>query len=625
MSKNSQNDSIENSSQQELLAEQVKGMPRSAGVYLMKDKNSEIIYIGKAKNLKARLNQYIKGSDERSQIEFLMRRVVKIEIVITDTEEQAFILERDLINKHKPRYNIRLKDDKAYLSIRIDENVEWPRLELVRRVEHDGASYYGPYSFSYEVRELLELINRVVPLRSCTDTLFYNRVRPCLEYQIKRCAGPCCLPVEAAEYRHWVKQAKSILEGKTEGLVADLNRMMDLAAEELRFEDAAVYRDRLNMLENFKTGQKYLSSSADDKDVWSLYREESLAVVSLLKFRRGRVANVLNYALEDVRILNSELLQSLLEQYYRTGAEFPHEVILSDAPADLNFVMEHLKELAGYRVEVVVPERGLKFRLLKLAELNAQQHYRANFNSELRSQELAKALAKLCALKQLPRRVECLDISNLQGSDIVGAIVSFYDGQPDKRNYKRYRIKSSGVPNDFASVFEVVTRRLRRGMEEDSLPDLLVIDGGPGQLSAALKARDEVGSNLDIISIAKERQAQVSGRGRKQNAKQERIYLKPERDAAIILDVDQLAGRFLIQLRDETHRFVITFHRERRAKRVVSSVLDQIRGLGPERRQRLLKHFSSTKNIAAASVDEIARVGRMSKALAQKTKDYLRS
>jgi excinuclease ABC subunit C len=625
MTKHLQQDSIDVSTQHELLAEQVKAMPRSAGVYLMKDASSEIIYIGKAKSLKARLNQYIKGSDERSQIEFLMRRVVKIEIVITDTEEQAFILERDLINKHKPRYNIRLKDDKAYLSIRIDENVEWPRLELVRRVEHDGASYYGPYSFSYEVRELLELINRVVPLRSCTDTVFYNRVRPCLEYQIKRCAGPCCLPVEAADYRHWVKQAKAILEGKTEGLVRELNRMMDLAAQELRFEDAAIYRDRLNMLENFKTGQKYLSVSADDKDVWSLYREESLAVVSLLKFRRGRVANVLNYALEDVRILNSELLQSLLEQYYRSGAEFPHEVILSDAPADLDFTMEHLKELAGQRIEIVMPERGLKFRLLKLAELNAQQHYRANFNSELRSQELAKALAKLCSLQQLPRRVECLDISNLQGSDIVGAIVSFYDGQPDKKNYKRYRIKSSGVPNDFASVYEVVGRRLRRGLQEDSLPDLLVIDGGPGQLSAALKAREEAGSNLDIISIAKERQAQVTAKGAKRNAKQERIYLRPERDAAILLDVDQLAGRFLIQLRDETHRFVIGFHRERRAKRIVSSALDQIKGLGPERRQRLLKHFASTKNIAAASVDEIARVGRMSKALAQKTKDYLRS
>jgi excinuclease ABC subunit C len=586
--------------------------PRHPGVYVMRDSAGEVIYVGKAKSLRERVRNYFSGQDTRAQIQFLLQRIHDIENIVTGTEHQAFILERDLIAKYKPRYNIRLKDDKSFLSIRIDEDAEWPRLELVRRIEDDGARYYGPFSFNYELRTLLDTIKRTVPLRTCTNTVFYNRQRPCLEYQIKRCAGPCCLPVSTSLYAEWVGQAKAILEGRSAALIQELEKKMEQASAELRFEDAASIRDRITVLKNVKEGQQFVSSSGEDRDVFALYREERLVAVSVLKVRRGRIADNQNFNFSEVLVGDDEVLEATIGQYYESGREIPDEIVVSVELTNASLIADAVCERAGRRVEIVYPQRGVKVRLVGLAELNAREHFTSVFDSETRSAEISKALARLCGLKQAPRRVECIDISNLQGSDIVGALVCFYDGEPLKDKYRKYKLHIGDTPDDFASIYEVVTRRLSRGVAENDLPDLLIIDGGAGQLSKALEARDALGVSIEIVALAKERSAAEAG-----VHKPERVYLAGQEQPVELPLVSELT-HFLKRLRDETHRFVITFHRQRRSKRAVRSVLDEIAGLNPNMRKRLLLHFGSVDKLKGQPEAEIARVGRMPLGLARK-------
>jgi excinuclease ABC subunit C len=601
----------------------VDTFPKLPGVYLMRDAGGEVIYVGKAKNLRDRTRSYLTGQDERLQIEFLLQRIREIENIVTENEHQAFILERDLITKYKPRYNIRLKDDKAYLSIRIDENAEWPRLELVRKVENDGAQYFGPFSFSYELRTLLDIIKRVIPLRTCADTVFYNRQRPCLEYQIKRCSGPCCLPVDRAQYGDWIKQAKAILVGKTDAIMKDLQAQMDKASEELRFEDAAHYRDRLSVLQNLKSGQRIMSSMGEDRDAFALYREESLVALSILKVRAGRVADNQNFSFADVGVSDEEVLEGALSQYYEGAREIPDEVVLPFELANLSIIREAAENRAGRKVEFTVPLRGVKQRLLNLAGLNARQHFLSQFDAERRYTEISKSLAKSLGLKQMPRRIECVDISNFQGSDIVGALVSFFDGTPDKEHYRKYKISVQDKPDDFASIEEVVRRRLARGVEENDLPDLLIIDGGPGQLKRALIAREETKANIDIVALAKER-TKSDVTATKIEKKPERIYLDPDSEP-IVFEPTSEVTHLIQRIRDEAHRFVITFHRKTRSKRVFRSALDDITGVGPDRRARLLKYYGSVEVMKKAEPRELAKMGRMPLPLAEKILRVLNS
>ena len=608
-------------SQQKLdeLKESWKTFSSHPGVYLMRDRHEKVIYVGKAKNLKNRLASYLRGGDGRQQIPFLMRRVNKIETIVTDNEQQAYVLERDLIAKYHPRYNVKLKDDKSFLSIRIDENQAWPRLELVRRVEGDGARYFGPYSFSYELRALLEMINKAIPLRSCNNTIFYNRQRPCLEYQIKRCAGPCCLDVDRKQYALWVKEAIAILEGRTADLEKDLTKQMEKASEDLRFEDAAAIRDRIEIIKNFKQGGTYISAGAEDRDVFALYREERLAVISLMKVRNGRISDNNNYTFSNVEIADDEVLEAVISQYYDGERDLAPEIVL---PFELDNI-SLLREGIATRYEVAptftLPKIGLKKRLLGLAALNARQHYIFVFDADSRYKEAATALAKILKLSQIPRRIECVDISNLQASDIVGGIVSFYDGVPDKKNYKKYIITKQDKPDDFGSIYEVITRRLKHAMEddEDQVPDLFLIDGGRGQLGAALAARDDLGVTCEIASLAKIR----ATKGKKLNSEDR---LKPERifregvEEAIPLDPSADSTLLVTRIRDEAHRHVIQFHRSRRSKRVFSSVLDDIPGIGSKRKTALIAAFGGVNGMKQASIDELMEKGHLPKVLAEK-------
>ncbi|MCB0354349.1 MAG: excinuclease ABC subunit UvrC [Bdellovibrionales bacterium] len=599
------------------IKEQVSRFPELPGVYLMRDGNNEVIYIGKAKNLRNRVKTYFSGGDGRASIEFILRRVTEVDSIVTENEHHAFVLERDLITKYKPRYNIRLKDDKAYLNVRINTNAAWPRLELVRQVRDDGALYFGPYTFSYELRTVLDVIKKVVPLRTCTDNVFHNRTRPCLEYQIKRCCGPCCLEVDPDQYKEWLDQAIHILQGNVAPLEMELGRHMERASEELRFEDAAEYRDRIDILQNFKTRQDFVSTKGDARDVFALYREESFVTLSVLTVRYGRVAGSESYSFQNVQVGEEEILEQALWQYYEAGREIPPEIVLPLELKEEQFLREELEYQRGKKVELVVPKRGIKFRLLKLAELNAKQQFLTRFDAEARYSLVAQSLAKLFHLRQVPRRIECVDISNFQGSDIVGALVSFFDGRPLRSGYRRYRISQQGKPDDFSSVKEVVRRRLEKALESEDIPDLLVIDGGRGQLSKALEARDELGIAVEIVAMAKMRTEKGKAVYGSEASKPERVFL-PGSVEPIVLQRGEEHTLFLQRVRDEAHNYVIDFHRKVRGRRVHKSVLDDIPGVGPERRKRLFQEFGSLQVMREASVEEIARAGRMPKSLAEK-------
>jgi excinuclease ABC subunit C len=542
--------------------------------------------------------------------------VVSFETIVTQTEEQAFLLERDLITKYKPRYNIRLKDDKAYLSLRVDENAEWPRIELVRKRNDDGARYFGPYAFSSELRNLLEVIKKVVPLRSCADTVLYNRQRPCLEYQIKRCAGPCCLRISHEEYRGLVRQAIGILEGKTSATIKDLSDKMEQAAEELRFEEAAAWRDRVDVLKAYQAGYSLVSFRDEDRDVFALVREGDTAVLCVILVRGGRLAETKTFTLENVGVSDEELLESGIQQFYEGQREIPPEILTQKDLENASMLEAGLSAKRGAKVTVHAPQRGSKAQLIAIAELNARHAFAGSYSQDAGWSGVAQGLVKLAGLKQTPRRVECVDISNFQGSDIVGAVVVFFDGVPDKGSYRKYNISQQGKPDDFAAIYEVVYRRLKRGMEEGNLPDLLVIDGGAAQLQKAVEAREDLKLNVDIISLAKMR-TESDVQAKDVARKPERVYLPGATDS-IGLDEGAIVTRFLSRLRDEVHRFVITFHRQKRSRRVFQSVIDTVPGVSPEHRNRLNRHFKSVDTIGRADPAEVARAGRMPLSLAKK-------
>lgn len=609
----------------EYLRLQATHAPEEPGVYLMRDDARVVIYVGKAKDLRARLRTYFAGDgtgDGRFQIGYLLQRVIAFETIVTQTEQQAFLLERDLISKYKPRYNIRLKDDRAYLSIRIDEAAEWPRIELVRRPENDGATYYGPYAFSGELRNILEVIKKVIPLRSCSDTVLYNRQRPCLEYQMKRCCAPCCLPVQPEEYRDLVKQARAILQGKTAATIKQLAGKMEESAAGLNFEQAAAWRDRIELLTNFQEGRSLTSFRGEDRDVFGVVREGAQAALCVLLVRYGRITETKSFILDDVRLSDEELLESAVQQFYQADRHIPSEILVPCELENATLIEAGLAGRAGYKVEVAFPQRGSKARLISIAELNARHAFQGSLTHESRWEQVASALAQMVGLKQVPRRVECVDISNFQGSDTVGASVAFFDGVADKGAYRRYKLSQQGKPDDFASIYEVVSRRLKRGISEEDLPDLLVIDGGAGQLSSALQARDELNLSVEIIALAKMR-TEGELQAREVERKPERLYI-PGREEPLALEEGHLVTSFLSRIRDEVHRFVITFHRQTRSRRVFRSVLDTVLGVSPESRNRLIRHFKTVEGIRSAELAAVAATGKISVLLAKKIQSKLR-
>jgi len=591
------------------LGEEIKNFPAAPGVYIMKNDKGVVIYVGKAASLKGRVRSYFSGQDERYQVRFLMNRVASIEIMVTDTEKEALILEDILIKKHHPRYNINLKDDKTYLSLKVDMSHDFPRVEVVR-VKKKGSKgkvrYFGPYSSAQGLRETLGLLHKIFPLRTCRESNFNNRVRPCLSYQIKRCSGPCCGHIDRDSYREMIAEVLLFLEGRSDEILKRFKARMKDAANLLDFEEAARLRDLIANMERTLERQRVFTSAADDRDVIGLYRDGAHIAGYILFIREGKMTGGKGYYFGRQEMPDEEILSSFVKRYYSGGRYVPSEVLLAKEPGETGeraVIEEWLAELRGKSVSIKVPQRGEKLKLLAMAAKNARQFFINRGRDEMETKNLLEEMRETFSLKSPPHRMECYDNSNIQGTDAVGSMVVFIDGEADKSRYRRFKIKSVSGADDFAMMYEVLTRRLSGGEE---LPDLIVIDGGKGQLGMALKAIEEAGldDRIDLLSLAKEKVFNVKGGKEK---REERVYI-PGRKNPLKLK-ERSASLYLFQrIRDEAHRFALNYHKNLRSKRALSSPLDDIKGLGPAKKKALLKHFGSLKGIREASVEDIQAV-----------------
>jgi len=585
------------------------------GVYLLKDRHGKVIYVGKAKNLRSRVRTYFRGGDERSQIRFLMQRVTDLETLVTTNDKEALILENNLIKQYKPRYNIRLKDDKSYVSVKVTVQDPWPRVLVTRKIVKDGSKYFGPYASAQSVRETLDTIRKVIPLRTCSDGVFRNRSRPCLEYQIKRCLAPCCLAVDPTVYGEHLREATLLLEGRSSQLVRQLRDEMGAAAAALRFEDAARLRDRIRAIERTQEKQQVVAHWGGDQDVFGLYREGGFIEAQVLFVRQGKLTGNQAYSFEDFEFPDTEVFESLLTQFYQGNRYVPDEVLVPVELDDADVRADYLSERKGRRVAVLHPQRGDKVRLLGMAAENAAQSFRQRRDVDRQRERMSEELQRHLGLRNAPKRIECFDISNIQGRLAVGSMVTFDEGEPDKSRYRRFRIKTVAGADDFRMMYEVLTRRFRRALADRDFPDLLVVDGGKGQLNVAVSVLAELGvTEIDVVGLAKMR-VERAPQAAEVTRSEERVFV-PGRKNPVVLKRNSTALFLLQRLRDEAHRFAITYHRTLRGKERLRSLLDGIAGVGPTRRKALLRHLGSLQRVRAASRDELAAVPGISSSLA---------
>lgn len=582
--------------------EKLATLPDSPGVYLMKDRQGKIFYIGKAKRLKDRIRSYFSGTDTRAFVFMLDSLLDDIEVILTDSEKEALILENELIKKHQPRFNVKLIDDKRFLCLRIDLKQKYPRLEVQRGLGKDGARYFGPYHSAVSIRETLRIINRYFQLRTCSDQVLNNRSKPCLQYQIKRCPAPCVFDLSQGEYAGNVANVVRFLEGRRSELLNALNNRMQQASDALEFETAAALRDQIQAVERSLERQRMVSSDFANRDVVGLFREGTSVDVHVMRTRGGKMIDAKRFSFSDVEVPTEEILADFAMRYYFDGEDLPDEILF---PSEMDWhesLASLLSEHSQRRIRVVVPQRGEKHQMIELASRNAHQAYLDSQRQKGAAQTALEKLQRSLHLRVLPARLECFDISHIQGSYIVASMVRFDNGVPNKKLYRHYKIRSTTTQDDFKSMYEVICRRLRRGLEEGNLPDLLVIDGGKGQLGAAKAAMDDHGvDSIDVIGLAKSRVLDEA------TTSPERIFVLGQKDP-IVLRQNAAELFILTRARDEAHRFAITFHRQQRSQGTITSQLDKIVGIGPKKRQLLLKHFGSVAAIKSAAIEDIAKI-----------------
>lgn len=600
-------------------------LPTEPGVYLMKDAEDRVIYVGKAINLRARVRQYFGAtSDTRVFVGLLDRYLADLKVIVTHTEKEALILENELIKRHQPRFNVHLKDDKAFMYLRLDEQADWPRLEAVRRPRKDRARYFGPYHSAGQLRQTMKLIERHFQLRTCDDHTFKNRSRPCLQYQIKRCLAPCVLPVDREAYMAQVRDVILFLQGRHEQLVERLEAEMYKASEEMAYERAALFRDQLRAIRGSLEPQQVASVRRVDRDIIGTFREGSALQITILQVRQGKLIGSQEFPFEEQGTANAVVLSTFLNLYYSQSTALPGEVLLPYEPEGLQSLQEHLEELKGRKIQLKIPLRGHGLRLIELAQRNAEQaFFQARREEAVRDQGLLR-LKKTLRLANLPYYIECFDISLFQGGSPVGSQVAFEGGLPHRSGYRHYKIREVEGTDDFAMMREVLTRRLRRGLEQKKLPDLLVIDGGKGQLNVARAVLSDLGvEGVDVVGLAESRL--LSGESDDQGGSvrsPERVFL-PGRSNPVVLKPHTDEFHLLTHIRDEAHRFALTFHRKLRGQRSLSSVLDEIPGVGPQRRKALLLAFGSLLKLSEASAQQIAQVPGFGPVLAQSIYDVL--
>jgi len=605
-----------------LIIEQLKQLPLSPGVYLMKDAEGNILYVGKAANLHQRVRSYFStGQKLSSKLKRLVARVNDLDFFVTASEQEALILELNLIKRHRPRYNVRLKDDKSFPYLKIDINEDWPRVYITRRLEENGGRYFGPFASAKSVRQTLKVLKGIFPFRSCRKAITGTDLRPCLEYHIHHCLGPCIGAVSKEEYAEVIKQVVLFLEGKQEVVVQELQSKMDKAAEALDFEKATLLRDQLQAIDRVIEGQRIATTVSGEQDVIAFASDKYQAYVQVFFIRSSKLIGRESFVLQGTYSEEPEqIMTNFIKQFYVSTPHTPPLLLLQYPVEDRTIIESWLQSKRGARVHIQVPRRGIKKQLVGIVAENAQQGL-----EQLKIKQLATHAALAAALAEikralhlpcLPSRMEGYDISNIQGKVAVGSMVVFEEGKPNPSHYRRFRIKTVSGANDYAMLQEVIKRRFKRSSLKNrdtsaanswaTLPDLVLIDGGKGQLNSVLAAMREVGS-VPTASLAKEN---------------EEIFV-PRKREPIILPRSSPGLQLLQRLRDEAHRFALGYHQKIRKRQTFASALDTIPGIGPKRKRALLRQFGSVQAIRETPIEELATARGMSKHLAQKVKEHL--
>lgn len=591
----------------DVLQSKLSHLPSSPGIYLFKNGQGDIIYIGKAAVLADRVRSYFqKGTDHSPKTSLLVSQITDLETMVTRSELEALILESNLVKRHKPRFNIVLRDDKQYPYVRLPIKDDFPRLSIVRRVQKDGALYYGPYTPANALRETLKVIQHVFPLATCTIDIDGKAERACLEFEIKRCMAPCTGNQSKEEYHHIVKQVRHFLEGRDHELLNELRVKMESAAEREEFEEAARLRDRLFKIERMLEKQRITQTSATDQDVLGIARRGAAVDLQILFVRGGLLIGRKDFFWpQSADASDNELVRSAIEQFYNKDGQPPREVLVPTDLDDVTLIEQWLSEKRGEPVRILTPERGVKHQLVLLAEENATSAVAEHLREEELDRQACEEIKRMLRLERPPRRIEGFDISNTMGNQSVASMVVWEDGDMKKADYRRFKIQTVQGANDFASMKEVVIRRYGKSGEEpdrttDDLahPDVILIDGGLGQLAAAIEGLKEVGQQyLPILGLAKAR-----------GEKEERVFLAGRKNP-IALTATSPTTHLLQHIRDEAHRFAITFHRKLRGKALINSKLDQVSGIGQVRRKQLLSRFGSLDKLEAASDEALQSAG----------------
>lgn len=591
------------------IQEQLKKLPAEPGVYLMKNENDKIIYVGKAISLKNRVRQYFQSSkNHTSKVKSMVKNIAKFEYIITDSELEALILECNLIKQYRPKYNVLLRDDKTYPYIKVTVNEDYPRVLKVRKVLKDKAKYFGPYTNITAVNDTLEIIRNTYPIRTCNidiEKAIANKVRPCLNKHIKKCIGPCTGEVSKEEYNKMIEEVILFLSGKEERLIEILKEKMNKCAMDFNFEDAAIYRDKIRSLEDMVQKQKIDSGTSDlNQDIIAMARAHDEACVQVFFIRNGKIVGREHFILEGVMDSSRKsILSSFVKQFYISQDYIPKEIIIEDEIEDSFVLEEWLTDKKDQKVNIKVPQKGDKKNLIEMVRKNAIEYLEKFSNlNKLKYQKSIGALEELkniLGLKDTPKRIESFDISNIQGVDSIGSMVVFTDGKKDKKEYRRYKIKTVEGPNDYDSMAEIVERR----MKYENFPDLILLDGGKGQVSAVKKVLDRYGVNIPLWGMYKDDKHRTKG------------LISQEKE--IELDKTSNLYRFVASIQEEVHNYAISYHRSLRNKSLTKSVLDDIQGIGEKRKKALLSHFKSIEEIKVASFEDLLEVEGMNKSSAE--------
>jgi excinuclease ABC subunit C len=599
------------------ILKRISNVPNEPGVYLMKDKTGQVIYAGKAAALKKRIQSYFSKSEHADpKTEAMVQQIASFEIILAASEKEALILESNLIKRYRPRYNVILKDDKRYPCLRLDVQHPYPNFRIARKIKKDGAKYFGPFASAGAVRQSLKIVDKTFKLRKCKNREFKQRARPCLHFQMQWCWAPCCLPVEKDRYGDQVKEAILFLNGRTPDLIKKIKQEMDKEAELQNYEKAAMLRDKIFALE--KTLQKQMAISPDmkDRDVIALTASDTHLIFTIMYIRGGFLLGMRHFSFAESLSSDADTLGTFIRQYYEKAHFIPKEILVSHDCDDKKLLMDLLGKMKGRSVKIIFPKRGEKRRLIHIALENAENRLKEVLESTAREMDLLNRLKTRLKLERTPVRIECFDNSHLSGRAPVSAMVVYDGGRPQKKFYRTFKIKTAHINDDYASMAEVLARRFADTQKHGPLPDLLIVDGGKGQLNIARGILKEVGldQEIEIIGIAKK--DEIKGE------KRDKIYLK-QRANPVSFGREQDLLLFLQQIRDEAHRFVITFHRKLMRKSSIHSALDDIPGIGKKRKTELLKHFGGIRNIRKASVEDLAALPGMNANVARTLKDSL--